>query len=132
MKKLKIRSMIGDDPATEEIFDCEHKIMNGRHMIAYDQPLYGGSARTVITVEHGRALMLRRPPYDTKLEFTADSETVGSYYTGIGVQPVKVRSGRVSVDENEDNIKIRLHYTLSGIAQNDLSVKLCMIIGGEE
>lgn len=131
MKKLIVRSLINDQTETSEIYECEHKIMGVRHMVAYSQPLFGGQARTVVTVENGRAVMLRRDPYNTKLEFDVNSPTVGSYFTGIGTVRVELHSSRVSVDETPDSTKIRLHYTLRGISDEDLNIKLCMIIGGE-
>ena len=130
MNKLTIRSLIADQPETVEKYDCEFKEKDGKYLLSYNQPLYNSECKTSITVDGNRAVMLRAEPYDTRLEFDLSGVTKGHYFTGIGVEPVTVRSTRVSVDKKDNATKIRLHYKLLGLTDSELDVKLCMIIEG--
>ena len=102
MNKLTIRSLIADQPETIEKYDCEFKENNGKYLLTYNQPLYNSECKTSITVDGNRAIMLRAEPYDTRLEFDLGGVTKGHYFTGIGIEPVTVKSTRVSVDKIEN------------------------------
>ena len=102
MNKLTIRSLIADQPETVEKYDCEFKEKDGKYLLSYNQPLYNSECKTSITVDGNRAVMLRAEPYDTRLEFDLSGVTKGHYFTGIGIEPVTVKSTRVSVDKIEN------------------------------
>ena len=128
MNKLTIRSLVDDNPEIVETYECEHKVKDGKRMIAFDQPIYTSTARTVVTAEKGRAILLRNTAIPTRLEFVENESVFGTYFTGIGEQRVKVSTSKVSIDVSDNITKIRIHYKLLGLAENETTVKMNMTI----
>ena len=127
-KKLTIKSVIDDnDPTVERHFCCFEKAAD-EYKIIYNQPLYDGKSETVITLSGNTATMTRQTPNKTELSFIVGKNTVGSYFTGLDVTPVNVNATRVSADESKNNIKIRLHYTIDGLSDKPMTVKLCLTV----
>lgn len=127
-KKLTIKSVIDDNaPTVERHFCCFEKAAD-EYKIIYNQPLYDGKSETVITLSGNTATMTRQIPNKTELSFIVGENTVGSYFTGLDVTPVNVNATRVSADESKNNIKIRLHYTIDGLSDKPMNVKLCLTV----
>lgn len=127
-KKLTIKSVIDDNDATVERYFCRFEKTADEYKLIYNQPLYNGKSETVITVAGHSATMTRQTPHKTELSFIVGENTVGSYYTGLAETPVNITATRVSADESDENTKIRLHYTIDGLSDKPMNVKLCLTV----
>ena len=104
---------------------------NGKHYIHYEESIEGGEGITknTIKIASNQIDIIKKGVNTSNMVFALEESTQTRYETPYGSLLLYIKTTRIQVEENSDEILIRLHYTLSAndghLSDNQVLIRVC-------
>lgn len=104
----------GENSDVEMITAGNYYLKNGKHYIIFDESVEGmtGKIRNTIKITQDKLEIIKRGLTNVHMVFQSGKKTQTSYVTPFGEMVVGLDTGRVEVEEEENNIRVNIDYSL--------------------
>ena len=104
----------GTPEPVEIITTGTYYLKNGKHYIIYDEVMEGFTETTRNTIKVGEKSVdiLKKGISNVHMMFEENRKNVAYYYTPYGSLLLGLDAGRVEITEEEDALKVQVHYVL--------------------
>lgn len=98
----------------ESIFPGEYFYRNGSHYMMYDEIMEGEetSIKNMIKLREKEFTLTKKGNVNVQMVFTEGKKTMTSYITPFGNIMIALDTGKIAVEEQEDELRIHIDYGL--------------------
>lgn len=121
----------GDRDDIEMITIGDYFQKNGKHYIIYDEVMEGfeGVVRNIMKISERGLDISKKGVTNVHMVFEVDKKNVSCYATPLGDLTVGINTSRIKIDEGEDNLKVKVDYSLDinyeHISECNIVVNIC-------
>lgn len=104
----------GDNSDVEMITTGDYYQKNGKHYVMYDEVMEGfeGIVKNTIKICPEGLDIIKKGITNVHMTFEKNKKSISCYDTPFGEMMVGINTSKISVDESEDNLKIKVDYSL--------------------
>lgn len=109
-----LQMMDEDSDNVEVITTGDYFLKNGKHYIIYDEVLDGfdGSIRNTVKISPDTMDVRKQGVIGAHMEFAVGKKSMTRYATPVGEMIVEISTNEIRVEEQEDNLKVQVDYSL--------------------
>ncbi len=109
-----VQMMDGEQGDVEMITTGDYYHKNGKHYIIYDEVMegYEGVIRNTIKIQRDSMDIIKTGIANVHMSFERNKRRLTCYATPAGDMMVGLQTNRISVSETEDNLNVRVEYSL--------------------
>ena len=109
-----LQAMDGDHDDVEVITTGDYFLKNGKHYVIYDERMEGipGTIRNTLKISPGKLDVLKGGAISAHMVFEQDHRSTTRYATPMGEMLIGVATGRITLKEQEDSLKVAVDYSL--------------------
>lgn len=109
-----LQMMDKDSDNVEVITTGDYFLKNGKHYIIYDEVMDGfdGNIRNTVKITPDAMDIRKQGVVGTHMVFQVDKKNLTRYATPMGEMIVEVSTSGIQVQEEEDNLKVCVDYSL--------------------
>ena len=121
----------GEDDNVEVITSGDYFLKNGRHYIIYDEVMEGfeGNVRNMLKITPDKLDVCKNGAANAHMVFEQDRRNQTRYVTAMGEMIMEVSTNRISLEEQEDSLKMKVDYSLdinySHVSDCNITVDVC-------
>lgn len=104
----------GENNDVEMITSGAYFQKNGKHYILYDEVLenFGGVVKNTIKVGDEGLDIIKKGVTNVHMTFERNKKNISCYVTPLGELMIGLNTNGISVDETEDQLKVKVNYSL--------------------
>lgn len=104
----------GDNSDIEMITAGDYYQKNGKHYVLYDEVLEGfdGIVKNTIKIENSGLDIVKKGIANVHMAFEKNKKNISCYATPFGEMMIGISTNQISIDEKEDNLKVKVDYSL--------------------
>lgn len=123
-----LQALDGETHDVEIITTGDYFFKNGKHYVIYDEVMEGleGSVHNTVKITRNRMDIQKKGAIGSHMVFELDKKSQTRYATPLGDMVVDFTTTRIDLDEQEDNIKVLVDYSL-GINYQHISDNSIML-----
>lgn len=120
----------GESDNIEVITAGDYYLKNGKHYVLYDEVMDGCDSvvKNTIRINNGCLEILRKGPVNAHMVFEKDKTNQTRYMTPVGELLVSIFTKGISMEQDEDRLKISLDYSLDinyeRVSENNIVVDI--------
>lgn len=109
-----LQMMDQDSDNVEVITTGDYFLKNGKHYVIYDEVMDGfdGNVRNTVKIAPGTMDIRKQGVIGTHMVFELDKKNMTRYATPMGEMIVEISTNEIRMEENEDNLKVSVEYSL--------------------
>lgn len=98
----------------EVITTGDYFLKNGKHYVIYDEMMEGfeGSIHNTVKISPEIMDVRKQGVIGTHMEFALGKKSMTRYATPMGEMVVEINTNEIHVEEQEDNLKVQVDYSL--------------------
>lgn len=126
-----LQAMDGENDSVEVITTGDYFLKNGRHYVVYDEVMEGfeGNVRNLLKISSDKLDVCKNGIANAHMVFEQDRKNLTRYATPMGEMVVEVSTNRISLEEQEDSLKVSVDYSLdinySHVSDCNITVDVC-------
>lgn len=126
-----LQAMDGENDSVEVITTGDYFLKNGRHYVIYDEVMEGfeGNIRNLLKISPDKLDVCKNGIANAHMVFEQDRKNLTRYATPMGEMVVEVSTNRISLEEQEDSLKVSVDYSLdinySHVSDCNITVDVC-------
>ncbi|NBH71256.1 DUF1934 domain-containing protein [Clostridiaceae bacterium] len=109
-----LQALDGEKHDVEVIITGDYFFKNGKHYVIYDEMMEGleGSVHNTVKITQDRMDIQKNGAIGAHMVFELDKKRQTRYATPLGDMVVDLTTTRIDLDEQEDNIRVSVDYSL--------------------
>lgn len=104
----------GENSDIEMITTGDYYQKNGKHYVLYDEVLEGfdGIVKNTIKIQDDGLDIIKKGVANVHMAFEKNKKNISCYATPFGEMMIGISTNQISIDEKEDNLKVKVDYSL--------------------